>query len=333
MDRLIKTVMNALHIMSLFYIGILVLLFIVPFFLDRPEMRGILRSILVILFFPSLALLPLLLLFKVYHVALVMLMPTIAFVLVYGPYLLPRAVADLGEVQRLRLITFNIQTAIEDPASIAMIIQQANADIVALQELSTEAAEHFQDVLVEEFPYQALYPQENPYVGQGVLSRYPILGEEYWRNEELGPTLGHLRVQLDVNNVPVTLYNTHPVPPFSFTGQFGLEAHSGAIALLLERANAETGPVILLGDFNMTPQFDEYQQITANYSDAFREVGDPGFGFTFPNGQRFPLPPLARLDYVFYNTSFRGQEARVLAQSGSSDHLPFWVELALLTDE
>lgn len=333
MARLLKTARNILGIVSLLYIGLIVLLFIIPFLFDRPETRGILRSLAAILLFPSLALLPLLLLFKVYRVALIMLLPTIALALVYGPYLLPRAVADVGEVQRLTVMTFNIQTAIEKPESVETIIREANADIVAVQELSIEAAEYFQDALVEEFPYQAFYPQENPYLGQGILSCYPIVDEEFWRNEELGSTLGHLRVELDINGVSVILYNTHPVPPFSFIGQFGLQAHSGAIAILLERASAETGPVILLGDFNMTPQFVEYYDVTASYSDAFREVGDPGFGFTFPHRASFPLPPLARLDYVFYNTSFRAQEARVLAQSGSSDHLPLWVELALLTEE
>lgn len=333
MDRLLKIVRSALSIVSLLYIGLLVLLLIAPFLFNRPEMRGILRSILAILLFPSLLFLPLLLIFKIYRGALVMILPVLGCMFIYGPFLFPRSADATVDTQSLTVLTFNIQTAIENPESVAAIIRESSADIVAVQELSGQAADYFREALADEFPYQALYPQDNPYVGQGLLSRYPILAEEYWRNEDLGPTLGHLRVQLDINGVPVTLYNTHPVPPFSFIGQFGLQAHSGAIAILLERAITETGPVILLGDFNMTPQFDEYHQVTASYTDAFRVVGHPGLGFTYPNGLQLPLPPLVRLDYVFYNDSFRGQEAYVLAHSGSSDHLPLWVELVLLAPE
>ncbi|MDX2139325.1 MAG: hypothetical protein SF123_14665 [Chloroflexota bacterium] len=79
----------------------------------------------------------------------------------------------------------------------------------------------------------------------------------------------------------------------------------------------------------MTEAFDLYQIITDRYTDAFAAVGEVGFGFTFPHITRRPLPPVLRLDYVFYDSHFRGIDARVWSDSGSSDHLPVLVRLAL----
>ena len=199
-----------------------------------------------------------------------------------------------------------------------------------MQELSIPAADHFSATLADTYPYQALYPQEEAHKGQGIFSRYPITDQDYWQNQRLQVTLGHMWAQIVLDGTPIRVFSSHPVPAFSFEKGFELQPHSAAIQILLERAQDIDVPVIMVGDFNMTEQYDEYDAVTAAYTDTFIEAGS-GFGFTFPAGNRkVPLPPVLRLDYVFHDANFIGIEARTLPRSGSSDHRPLFARLALV---
>jgi endonuclease/exonuclease/phosphatase (EEP) superfamily protein YafD len=50
-----------------------------------------------------------------------------------------------------------------------------------------------------------------------------------------------------------------------------------------------------------------------------------GFGFT----HMAPLP-FWRIDYVFYDEHFRGIDARILPNTGATDHLPLVVRLEMV---
>jgi endonuclease/exonuclease/phosphatase (EEP) superfamily protein YafD len=100
-------------------------------------------------------------------------------------------------------------------------------------------------------------------------------------------------------------------------------------------AEKESGPVLMMGDFNTTDMDENYSRLTTNFADTFREVGW-GLGFTNPdwqhnNPRRGPsfMPMYQRIDYVFHNAAFTPVEARVGPSSGGSDHRPLYVVLAL----
>jgi vancomycin resistance protein VanJ len=97
---------------------------------------------------------------------------------------------------------------------------------------------------------------------------------------------------------------------------------------LFQRMSQDSGPMIVLGDFNMTSHFESYKRMTQNFKDAFREAGN-GLGFTYPNGTRFPVPPIIRLDYIFYNDAFQAVNAQRWGTSGSSDHRPVLAALIM----
>lgn len=322
---------HAVSLITLLYLFLALVLFLAPYVLPS-EYGGFIRTLLVTLCFVALVLLPLCLLFRQWRVALLAIVPIIGLVLVYGSFLLPRRTPPVQSPGvSFSVLTFNLQGATDSLQSLATAIEEADADIVGVQELSRAAADHFEAVLGEKYPYFALHPQDNPTHGQGVLSRYPILSDTYWQNDQLDRALGHMRAEIDLSGSTVVIYNTHPTPPFSLAWGLNLTAHSSSVAELLRRTAEETGPVLMVGDFNMTDQFAEYQQITgsAGFADAFREVGDVGFGFTFPAGNRLPLPPLIRLDYVFHSRELQAHEARVWRRSGASDHLPVFARLSL----
>lgn len=262
----------------------------------------------------------------------VMLLPAAAiFFLNYGALFLPQPGVESGE-PHLRLLTFNVYSKRANPADLAGVIQDIDADVVLLQELDPDVGAHFEAFFTDQYPYRVFHTASKiSNAGMGVMSRYPILSEEYWVIHR-----GHQQVTIAFEGEAITLYNSRPIFPF-VDGGFSLQEEE--ISLLLERAAETTGALILAGDFNMSDQSDNYQQITGSYSDVFREVGW-GMGFTFPadNPDLDFLPyqvrelmktPLVRLDYVFHNDNWQSIEAHVWHESGGSDHRPLFVVLAL----
>jgi endonuclease/exonuclease/phosphatase family metal-dependent hydrolase len=306
----------------------------------RWPVVAFLDSLVPLLLVPSLAFMPVCLMWRRRRAALALAPAVLTFVVAYGPLFVPRAPGAVPSgAQPFSLLSYNLHAESEQLAPMMTVIREADADIVALQELSPAAAGRFAAELADLYPYQAAHPgQANPIWGQGVLSKFPILDDEYWHIH-----LGHQRVTIDAPETRVVLYNTHPIHPFPIReGRlFDDGARGDEIAVLLRRASAESGAVILAGDFNMSDQTDDYGRIVARYHDAYREVGW-GLGFTFPDFSQpeavpaeaagavaLPIRPVARLDYVFHTAHLRAVEAKVWHTSGGSDHRPVYVRLVV----
>lgn len=296
----------------------------------RAEVRGTWHVVLILMLWgtPVLAVLGLLLGRPEMSLVSVILMaiPLIE----YAPMLWPRRRPRPSGAPTFTILSFNIQAPRQGFEGIMEVVREADADIVAIQELSAAMGAYFSLHMRDVYPYQASYTGAHPNSGQGVLSRYPILSEDYWPDAERKTPLGHLRVEIDVDGRRFVLYNLHPVPPFSMVDQAAFHAHSLAVQDVLAVIDQETGPVLLAGDFNMTNQFREYGWVRKRFRDALRVVGRPGLGFTYPVSPKGFPPPLIRLDYVFYNASFRALDAHRWPHAGGSDHLPMWARLELL---
>jgi vancomycin resistance protein VanJ len=294
--------------------------------------------------FLPLSLLPALILWPVslwrrrWRLSALLVTAVIAFVVWYGGNFVPSGVPRSSTAATLRLMTYNLHAETNAIAPLAAVIRESQADLVALQEVSPELAQVLSRELSDAYPYQALHPaSDNAILGQGVLSRYPIRTDEYWRI-----ALGHQRVEVDLGDESLTLYNTHPVHPFRLReGKlFDSSGHQQEVDVILSRAKRDTGPVIIAGDFNMSDQSSDYQRIAQDFNDAYRERGW-GLGFTFPDfayASALPanLPvmslfvrPLARLDYVFHSADLQALSAYVVANSGGSDHRPVLAEFSV----
>jgi vancomycin resistance protein VanJ len=214
------------------------------------------------------------------------------------------------------------------------VIREANADIVALQEMSPAAAERFDSALADLYPYRALHPADSPYHGRGILSRYPIADDYSWPVEYPIPVRLE-RAKIDLDGTTITVYNMHAPPSQPIFGQgIDLEPRREQIAALMDQVAGDSGAVLVMGDFNTSDMEDNYARITAQLADSFHEVGW-GLGFTNPDwswensreGLAF-IPPYQRVDYVFHNTFFQPVEARVWPTSGGSDHRPVYAVLS-----
>jgi len=286
-----------------------------------------------LLLIPALILMPLALLLRQRALIVILLPAPLIFLLNYAPVFMPRpARAEAGD---LRLMTYNLKAQTDDLDPALSIIREVDADVVALQEVTDAMAARIETDLAEIYPYRAIHSQPgNSVVGQAVLSRYPLLTDEFWR-----VNLAAQRVTFNIDGRVVALYNAHPMQP----GGFAMRAED--ISDILARAENDTGPVVLAGDFNMSDQSEDYRRVASAYHDAYRTAGW-GMGFTFPAdlpffGSRMAqppevvrfFPPLVRLDYVFHNDHLETMSARVWPESGGSDHLPVVVTLAFAEAE
>ncbi len=295
---------------------------------ERWNIIGLFNSYFHLLILPAVILLPLSLIMRRRWLVIELAAPFFFFVSTYSAQFLPRSMNIPATAPQLSILSYNVLGDNERVNDVVTIIRQSGADIVALQELSYQMAEGFDAQLATDYPYRALYPQNN-FSGQGILSRYPITTEEYWQIN-----LGHQQAEIDWDGQPLTIFNTHPIHPlrgFHFEG----EARTEEINEVLRRAAAATNPVLIAGDFNMTNLSTDYQRMTDSFQDAYAEVGW-GMGFTFPNSPvmnarfRF-LPPLARIDYIFHDTHFQPVVMRVGTDAGGSDHFPNYATFAFVS--
>ncbi|MFQ3535582.1 MAG: endonuclease/exonuclease/phosphatase family protein [Aggregatilineales bacterium] len=304
---------------------------------------ALLNSFLHLLLKPAVIGLPLMLLAQRWRGAALLMPLATEFLRQYGGQLWRaiRPPQPSRSPRSLTALTYNLHKEDVHLDPILNVIRSANADVVALQELGSRAAECLDQVLANEYPYRSLQPYPAfPSAGQGLLSRFPLSDVMYWRHEGVHNALGHQRATLSAHGVQIALYNVHPVHPGMVGKLFDARPRQWEIDQIMGRLAAEKRSVLLLGDFNMTDQADAYRQITVRYYDVFRRVG-AGMGYTFP-AWRYPqarelinglalgwLPPLFRIDYAFASEGIQALQARVLPDSGGSDHLPLWVEVAI----
>lgn len=255
------------------------------------------------------------------------LVPTLLFIILYAGFFIPRSPTVSADNPQLRVMTFNTQFRVDEAPDLVKIILDSDADVIALQELSTPAADYFAEHLIDVYPYQITHTWGKSVSGKGILSRFPL------SNEDLKTFNGsyYLRAQIRVSGETLTLVNAHPPPP-SYGINFTTDHRSRVIDWILEQLAQESGAVIILGDFNTTDQSADYRKLIAEYSDSFREVGI-GLGQTFPDYSSrniFSLLPLMiRIDYIWHSEHLQATSAEVWHSSAGSDHRPLIANLML----
>ncbi len=282
---------------------------------------------------PSLFLFPFLLLWRP-RLAVLVAPLVAAWAIHYVPLLLPKTISTPVSGPTLTVMTYNlhVEKRILDP--MLNVIQGAGADVVALQELSIEAGEAIDGDLATLYPYRALHTLEWAYHGRGLLSKYPILEDTAWPDEQ-PITMRLQRTVIDFDGQRVVLYNFHAAPQVPIFGQPpDIGPRNQQHADLLAMMQSETDPALMLCDCNITDQNIAYRNLTASFGDAFRSAGQ-GFGLTNPDAfypqaqEGMWLPLYQRIDYVFYSPAFTALAADVWPDSGGSDHRPVWTRLRL----
>lgn len=253
----------------------------------------------------------------------------------FGPGLLPHP-TPLGQSGRpqgvaLRAMTYNqLYSNTDMPQILAAIVAQ-RPDIVAMQELPYASREALSRDLIREYPYQ-LYSDDGASYELGMLSRYPL------RALPADPVLPAIVAVATTPAGDVTVVNLHLSAPRIETSPlrlgYWLNVPSAYATYfrdmqgprLLALLDATSGPLIVLGDHNTSDREPLYRQLAARLTDAYRATSW-GPGYTFPNhislgiaGTPVRPPPLVRIDYVWSRDGVAPAAARVVCQSGGSDH-------------
>ena len=216
---------------------------------------------------------------------------------------------------RARVLTFNIQQGYradgqkgwEDQLA---LMRQVNADIIGLQESDTARLSGANNDLVGYFAHalgmEAYYgpPTVNGTFGIALLSRYPILEARtvylYSKGEQTAAILATVSVGHRPLHVVVTHLGNH--------GPMVQEAN-------LLQAIQGLAPVVLMGDFNFTPNTPQYRRTVETLQDAWLVGRGRGSASTY-------LPP-APIDHIFITPDLTAPQAAYLPP-GPSDHPALW---------
>jgi len=234
-------------------------------------------------------------------------------------------------VSRFRVASYNVHSCMGTdrqfaPERIADILQELDADLIAIQELGwhRRGRRHFDQFayLAEVTGYTVL---EGPtkfharaHYGNAILARRSILSH---RTLDLSSPMhiprGCVMAEVIVGSQPVTVINAH-------LGLTPWERHR-QVAMLAREIETLQGDVILMGDFNSwKPAGVTFRMLTRylpHYTDA------PTFH------TRAPRVPLDRI-YLSENLAFEDTQVwRTLETLRASDHLPIVANVMRLAQE
>lgn len=228
--------------------------------------------------------------------------------------------AGAGSAPRIRIFTSNLKYTNTHMAGIAEEIRRARPDVVLLQELSPANLEALQRTgVIDEFKFTLIQPQVRP-TGTGVLSNLPMTDAATWDVSGMV----NARVTVAVGDRTVRIYDVHTNAPF---GAPGAPRWKRQLAQIRQAAAAETGPLVVAGDFNASYGHRPFRALLdGGLSDTHVEAGR-GSAKTWPRDIPL-LPPLVRIDHVLVSPQISVLSIAEGVGRGS-DHRPLIADLAV----
>lgn len=268
-------------------------------------------------------------------------LPIGLFLFFYGALFLPQWLpTHVATPKPLKIMTFNIWGESHSLETARVILQNDLPDIVAVQELSSGMFKHIMETAGQFYPYY-IFDRGSGDEGLAVFSRYPLTKLTSKHFSDPGWQIQFMRVQ--VGERTFILYNCHPRSSnilrylrdsrsvsYEVTRSFAMRALLAE--QLMDDIVERPEPILVVGDFNSTPQSDVYKILRAKLLDSQQEVGW-GLGHTYPAQltafRQLPLfPRLIRIDMILHSPGFVALDNHLSLAHGESDHLPVIAELA-----
>jgi endonuclease/exonuclease/phosphatase family metal-dependent hydrolase len=238
--------------------------------------------------------------------------------------------------RRLRIVTYNVHSCFGtdrklDPARVADVIAECEADIVALQEVDVARArsggiDQAQTIanhlrMVSHF-HPALHLEEERY-GDALLTALPTRLVKAEGLPSRGEPRGALWVEVPVGDILLQIFVTH-------LGLLGAERMRQTEALIgpgwLGADMPDNARVILAGDLNAVSRSASYRMLQRRLRDVQVVAGGRPAG-TFPSRL-----PLLRIDHIFVDEEIGVRRSFVhdspLARR-ASDHLPLCADIEI----
>jgi len=243
-----------------------------------------------------------------FFLAVVLLLPASVTAYPYVCQFVPRDIhqqVSVGEMT-YKVMSYSKMGRNNNLNLVAAVIMKEKPDILFMQEVDAKI-----------MPFLAsLYGDNEIYFIQNkvgiVVSKYPVTALQR-KNVILNAAI----LQITDNTV-VTVWDVHLDKSFTSSRMQMQQVRS-----VIEDVAQVSGPIIVVGDFNATPDSEPYVLTNRMLKNAHAEAGF-GFGFTFPSPARKMgyFMPFMRIDHIFYNDYFLALDAYVVKDSGGSDHYP-----------
>lgn len=239
-----------------------------------------------------------------------LLMCGVVFGLRFGPSVISLPPLETPDATRFSAITWNLYVDNDSIEVLRQVLNEAPANVVALQELTTEQASAIRNdpQLQQRYPAMLLVPGGAD--GMGILSTLPIVEQGVLYNPRYPNAFPVLwaRIALD-DTRQITVVNAHPrqatfarsIPRLLLTGidPRRRDEEIAFIRSFVEERLERGEHVLLLGDFNLTEREPAYAELAAQLQDAHRQVGI-GIGHTWRLHELQQLPlALLRIDYIW----------------------------------
>jgi endonuclease/exonuclease/phosphatase family metal-dependent hydrolase len=214
-----------------------------------------------------------------------------------------------------------------DLETIAKVIRDQRADIVALQEVDKGVERTARRDLAGELAalagmsvvFSNNYSFQGGEYGNAILTRFPILSANNLHYRKVNETeqRGLLQTVVEVHGRKVVVFDTH------LDHRRPDDARWSNLAEVEEAMNGiPTEPVVVCGDFNSPPQGRVYERLGRTFSDAWTVAGKSD-GFTIPAEK-----PNRRIDYIWLRKDSGLVPGKVwVPESEASDHRPVVAEI------
>ncbi len=238
----------------------------------------------------------------------------------------------------LTLMSVNVQRSNRDHALVADAIRRASPDAFALLEVDQGWLDAMAG-LEKEYPYSVKEPRDHNF-GLALYSRKPLRNARAVRFVSGGVL--SIMADIGIEDEPVTVVATHPVPPSAgaSTGE-----RNRQLAAIAELAAKHSGPLVVIGDLNTTPWNRYFRKLVEDggLTDSARGFGlqatwpgswvpkirrrmgaapaGPPVGSPFDNFL-FRIP----IDHCLHTGELETVD-RIIGDYVGSDHLPLTVKL------
>lgn len=235
-----------------------------------------------------------------------------------APWYFPVSEGALSEAPvSFTILHSNVYTGNINFEGFVDLVTRENPDVFVIQEVNKNwisAIHKLEDV----YKHVHSVPREDNF-GIAIFSKHPFESVEtaMWGNSNIPSIVATITIQEQL----VTVITTHPLPPISSDYYHSRNSQIDQIAKISRK---EEGPLIIIGDLNITVWSDDYKplELGTNLRNARK-----GFGIlpTWPVKLPFLMIPI---DHCLVSPHFVVDDIKVGENIGS-DHLPLIVKLSL----
>lgn len=227
----------------------------------------------------------------------------------------------------LKILSWNIWIY-ADTKEIERFLATTDADIIGLQEVQEDKPDRDTIGFMKNLGYKHVFaPAEKEWGGQvwrdgpAVFTKHDIVGADaviLSKPEQRAVA----RADIKAGDTTVHVFSTHLIHTHQKPSELQ-ERQVDALCALLPKEH-----VIVMGDFNATPESAAIKKMTAVLRDT-DPTSQPTWS-VYPEGCEGCKPEAidTRLDYIFVSPDVRSRSFKV-EQSRASDHLPISVEIEI----